>query len=113
MYTARRRSKYGNTKVTYRGITFDSKKEFEYYLFLLDRQKRGGITELRLQVPFELQPAFEHKGKKIRAITYVADFTYVDKAGEMHIVDTKGMRTEIYKLKKKMMQYRGYDIEEV
>lgn len=109
----KKQSKYHNQKITFRGITFDSKKEYEYYLFLLDRQKRGGITDLKLQVPFVLQPAFEFNGKKIREIKYIADFTYTDKAGEMHIVDTKGMRTEIYKLKKKMMMYRGMNIEEV
>lgn len=107
------KSKYHNKKITFRGITFDSKKEFEYYLFLYDRQRKGGIKDLRLQVPFELQPAFEFGGKKIRAIKYIADFTYVDKAGRLHIVDTKGVRTEVYKIKKKMMQYRGYEVEEV
>lgn len=62
---------------------------------------------------FELQPSFKHNGKTIRAITYVADFTYYDKAGKYHIVDTKGVKTDVYLLKKKMMQFKGYDIEEV
>ena len=29
------------------------------------------------------------------------------------IVDTKGVKTDVYKLKKKLMQYQGNDIEEV
>ena len=35
------------------------------------------------------------------------------KDGQLVIVDTKGYRTEVYKLKKKLMQYKGYDIEEI
>jgi hypothetical protein len=76
-------------------------------------EKAGRIRDVQCQVPFELQPSFKSGGKTIRAIKYVADFTYYDKSDILHIVDTKGFRTEVYKLKKKMMQYRGYDIEEV
>lgn len=33
-------------KVSYNGITFDSKEELEYYLLLLDRQEKGEIEGL-------------------------------------------------------------------
>lgn len=88
-------------------------KECEYFIYLEALEAQGAISELQRQTRFELQPSFKHNGKTIRSITYVADFTFKDKDGGFHIVDTKGVKTEVYKLKKKMMQYQGYDIEEV
>ena len=115
-----RPSKYHNVKSEYydpdlmESITFDSKKELEYYLILKDRQKRDEIDDLRRQVSITIQPSFTYKGKTIRAITYRADFIYIDKKdGLTHIIDVKGLKTEIYKLKKKLLQYQGYEIEEV
>lgn len=106
-------NKYKNQKTQYKGISFDSKKECEYFIYLESLEAQGEISELQRQVRFELQPAFKHNGKTIRSINYVADFTFKDKNGNLHIVDTKGIKTEVYKLKKKMMQFKGYDIEEV
>lgn len=107
-----KQSKYKNKKVVYDGIEFDSKKEGAYYLKLKMLEEKGIIQDLQLQVKFELLPSFKFKGETIRAINYYADFTY-KQDGELHIVDTKGIRTDVYKLKKKMMNYKGYDIEEV
>lgn len=106
-------NKYGNLKCQYKGIIFDSKKECEYFIYLESLEAQGEISELQRQVRFELQPSFKFNGKTIRSITYVADFTFKDKDGQLHIVDTKGIKTEVYKLKKKMMQFQGHDIEEV
>lgn len=107
-----KQNKYKNKKVVYNGIKFDSKKEGAYYLKLKMLEEKGIINDLKLQVKFELQPKFTFKGKTIRAINYIADFTYIQD-NQLHIVDTKGIRTEVYKLKKKMMQYKGYEIEEI
>lgn len=106
-------NKYGNKKCIYQGIVFDSKKECDHFIYLQYLEKAGEITDLQRQVRFELQPSFKHNGKTIRSITYVADFTFKDKDGLMHIQDTKGIKTEVYKIKKKMMQFKGYEIEEV
>ena len=106
-------NKYGNHKCEYKGIKFDSKKECNFFIYLEALEAQGDITELKRQVRFELQPSFKHNGKTIRAITYVADFTFYDEEGKYHIVDTKGVKTDVYLLKKKMMQFKGYDIEEV
>ena len=105
-------NKYHNKKCIYKDMTFDSKKERDYYVILEMMLKNGQITDLKTQVKFELQPSFKFNGKTIRSINYIADFTYI-KDGKLTIVDTKGYRTEVYKLKKKMMQYNGYDIEEI
>lgn len=113
------RSKYNNQKVKFKGETFDSVKERDYYIYLLDRQKRGEICNLKRQVPIEIQEAFTlPTGEKIQAINYIADFTYSDVKegkyyGDYHIVDTKGYKTDVYNLKKKLLAYRGIYIEEV
>ena len=115
-----RPSKYHNKKSTYydpdlnESLAFDSLKELDYYFILKDRLKRGEITDLRRQVSIIIQPAFNFNGKRIREITYRADFMYIDKKdGLPHIIDVKGMRTDVYKLKKKLLLYQGYEIEEV
>lgn len=104
------RNKYYNKKCVYKGIEFDSKKERDHYIILEQLEKTGQIKELKLQVKFELQPKFIINGKVIRPITYIADFTYLDKDNKLVVVDTKGFRTEVYKLKKKMFEYQ-YKIE--
>lgn len=120
------RNKYHAKKVEFYGITFDSKKEGLYYLKLKDMERRGEITDLRLQVPYELLPAIyrdevvhlKTKDKVIkkliqRAVTYVADFVYVQDGKEV-VIDAKGMRLPDYILKKKMMlALKGIEVIEV
>lgn len=118
-----RPSKYHNKKSTYydpdlnESLAFDSLKELDYYFILKDRLNKGEIADLRRQVSITIQPAFDFNGKRIRAITYKADFVYIDKRdGLPHIVDVKGSKrtlTEVYKLKRKLLLYQGYEIEEV
>lgn len=82
-------------------------------------ERTGLIRDLKRQVKFCLVPTLEGEGKKIkqRAVYYVADFEYWEKAGDRwkHVVeDAKGIRTDVYKLKKKLMLWRhGIEIKEV
>lgn len=108
-----KQSKYKNKKVVYDEIKFDSQKERNYYIKLKLLEDAGKIKDLKLQVKFELQPKFKSDNKNIQAISYIADFTYLDEENKLHIIDTKGVRTDVYKIKKKMMQYKGLEIEEV
>ena len=108
-----KKSKYGNKKVIYQGIKFDSKKEKERYIILRELEQLGQISDLELQKKFELQPSYKLNGKKIREISYVSDFTYYKlytrndiPIKEFIVEDVKGCRTNIYKLKKKMFAYR-------
>ena len=122
-------SKYGNKKVTIGGITFDSKKEAYHYLALKERAKRGEISDLRLQVPFEIVPAvYEDRVVKLKtkekierkkvqpAVHYIADFVYLEDGREV-VVDVKSAATkkkDAYILKKKMMRaFLGITITEV
>lgn len=106
-------NKYRNKKVVVDNILFDSKKEANYYTKLKILRDAGKISGLRLQEKFILQPSFKLNGKTYRAITYVADFVYKDDKG-MHVVDTKGYRTQVYKIKKKLFVKRfGIEIEEI
>ena len=108
-------NKYGARKTEVDGIVFDSKHEAERYAELKMMQKYGIISDLQLQVPFELIPAQKRRGKTIRECKYVADFVYFDKEMEETVVeDAKGMKTEVYKLKKKLMLWEyGIEIKEV
>jgi hypothetical protein len=85
------KQKYNNRKTN----GFDSKHEYECYCQLELKQKAGLITALCCQVSFQL----------IKDVKYVADFTYYDIEQKKFIIaDAKGMKTQTYILKKKMMK---------
>lgn len=102
-------SKYGNRKTMMCGKVFDSKREAERFLVLLEREQRGEIQDLHTQVPFIIIPAI---GKQ-REAKYIADFVYIEK-GKKVVEDAKGVRTAEYKLKRKLMYHLyGIQIREV
>lgn len=102
--------KYGNRKVVVNNIRFDSKAEAERYLQLLALQNAGTISELVLQPEFVLVPAFTKNGKHYRKITYLADFKY--KLGDdTYVEDVKGFKTEVYRIKKKLFEYKYPELE--
>lgn len=110
-----KRPKYGNKRTVKDGLTFDSKKEAKRYGELSVMLAAGLIKDLQLQVKYQLLPNQKDAAGKVaeRAITYVADFTYtID--GDLIVEDAKGMRTDVYKIKKKLMRYfHGIKIREV
>lgn len=111
-------NKYSNKKTTVDGITFASKKEANRYSELVLMEKAKIISNLMLQVSFPLQSSFiDSMGNYHREIKYIADFTYFDRDGKYHIEDCKGMRTEVYKIKKKLFLFitksRDYIFSEV
>jgi hypothetical protein len=68
------------------------------------------ISSLELQPRFLLQDDYKYKSSKIQPIYYVSDFLYKDLERKVWVVeDTKGMKTEIYKLKKKIFIYHHLD----
>lgn len=112
-------NKYHSQKVTYGGEKFDSNREFKRWCELLLLEKAGRITNLKRQVKFELIPTQREASTDIykagpqkglpkpgvvleKPCTYVADFAYYQD-GKYIVEDAKGCRTEVYKIKKKLM----------
>ena len=105
-------SKYHNKKTIVDGIEFDSKGEGERYIELKLMQRAGLIRDLQLQVKFELIPAQRGKTRSERPVNYIADFVYI-KDGKKIVEDFKGYRTDVYKIKRRMMKWLyGIDIRE-
>lgn len=100
-------SKYHNRKTK----GFDSAKEWRRNQELETLQRAGEISELNRQVPFTLMPSYtiadkttKQGFKTIREIRYIADFTYRLKDGTRIIEDVKGMQTDVFKLKRKLLE---------
>ena len=106
-----RKTKYGNRETEVAGIRFDSKKEARRFLELREMERRGEISDLRLQVNFTLiEGHTKPNGERVRPEIYRADFAYKKKdqngAYTIYIVEdvkSAGTRTEKYKIKKKQM----------
>jgi len=100
-------------KCRYKGILFDSVLEKNRYIWLIDAQKLNLISQLKLQVPFELIPSQDRleniipsisKTKKIRGTKYISDFVYLRHSDMKWIInDVKGRTMEVYKLKLKLV----------
>ena len=125
-------NKYKAVKTTIDGITFDSKREAQRYSQLKLMEKAGMITHL------ELQPEYKIIINGVKICSYKGDFQYFtvrredekpyrNSKGELvvqtmtgdpegHILeDTKGFKTPIYRLKKKLVEacFPGTQILEV
>jgi hypothetical protein len=85
------------------GIVFASKWESEAYKLL---KLLIGKDKFTLQPTFEIQPGFRFEGKAVRAIKYVGDFLIPTKSGEDLVVDTKGMETDVFRIKEKMFKFK-------
>lgn len=108
------RTKYNvdsNTlKRTYNGIVFDSIIEMNYYRDVcIPMLESGQLTDVGLQIPFELQEKFIHDGLTVRPITYVADFVLCFADGHEEVVDVKGMADSTAILKRKLFWHKYPD----
>lgn len=96
-----RRSKYGNAPTEYRGRVFHSKKEAAHAA-TLDLLKKAAtpkerVVKVEYQVPIHLDIGAVH------VADYIADFVVEYGDGRKEVQDVKGFRTDIYKLKKKLV----------
>ena len=125
--TKSHRGRYANVKkhVHPDGTKLDSGRELKRYCDLLLLQKAGEICGLKVHprypitiggVPILLMSSRYPKG---RHLTYVADFEYFPGIPEEFfkqvIEDVKmqsGHRTEVYKIKRALMQAMGWKITE-
>ena len=102
--SAPKRNKYGAVKTKADGVMFDSKKEAARYnqlKLLLDADKISNLSR---------QPVFPIIINGVKCGKYIADFSYLTEDGILKIEDTKGMRTAVYKLKKRIIEAM-YSIE--
>ena len=107
----RKKHKYNAEKIIIDNIEFDSKKEANRYLELKLLLRAGEIKNLILQPKYLLQEKFEYQNKKYRPVYYIADFEYIQN-GKKVVEDVKGMKTQVYLLKRKIFLYQyGKDIE--
>ena len=103
-------SKYNNTNIRVDGRLFDSKAEAARWQELQLLERAGEIKELERQVEYELIP----KQKGERAVKYIADFRYVDHDGKTVVEDTKGVKTPVWIIKRKLMlRVHGIRVREV
>ncbi len=86
---------------------YASRKEHRRANELKLLQRAGLISGLREQVRYELIPAQRGPDGRVieRACAYIADFVYTDQQGNTIVEDTKGMRTDVYRIKRKLMLY--------
>ena len=98
-------NKYRKKKTQVDMYVFDSIAESRRYKELALLEKAGEISELTLQPKFLLQEGFKKNGKTYRKIEYIADFMYREK-GQIVIEDVKGKETEVFKLKRKLFEYK-------
>jgi len=83
-------------------VVFASKWECRAYVLL---KQMIGRDYFELQPSYELQPKFQFAGKAVRAIKYVGDFL-VRTDSEDYVVDTKGIETDVFKIKEKMFKFK-------
>ena len=103
-----KRSKYNARKTVVDGIRFDSKAEAKRYQELKMLERAGEVKELQLQYIYPLMvPGVGNGGAYERVCVgkYIADFRYrKGPRGLLMVEDVKGVKTAIYRLKKKMVE---------
>lgn len=121
--------KYNNKIIINEYGKFDSKKEYQHFLILFERQSRGEISDLERQKKYVLIPPYrEEYEKKLKTkvkilsrciekeCSYFADFTYTEN-GVTVVEDTKSFITHknpVFIIKRKLMLNRyGIKIKEV
>jgi hypothetical protein len=98
----RKKNKFGARKTESNNTVFDSKFESQVYQERLLQEQAGEISNLKLQVRFTLQEAFRDRtGKKHRAITWRADFVYIEN-GVNVAEDAKGFDTDGSRVRRKL-----------
>ena len=93
-------SKYNAKKIKVDGISFASKKEADYYVTLKLLTKSKEIKGFCMQARFVISNGTEEN----KAIEYVTDFIVFENDGTYKIIDTKGIQTDVFKLKMKLFK---------
>lgn len=105
------KSKFHAYKAMVDGIQFDSLNESRYYVYIKqvrDSQQEtehGKLLSFEMQVPFIIVPSHIKNGHRIRKMEYLADFVLCYEDGTKRVIDVKGVETDVFKLKKKFVEY--------
>ena len=119
--------KIKHIKTTIDNITFDSKTEANYYIYIRDNKDKLNIKDIKLQPEFILQEKHlvinnkviipkddkelkglqrKHPGCTVQAIKYIADFQLTYNDDSIDIIDVKGIKTADFKIKEKMFNFK-------
>ncbi len=94
---AKKPSKYRSQRCEWKGEKFDSRKELERHLVLLDMQAKGEISELKRQ------PKYRLIVEGVKICDYIPDWDYIEtKNTQVVAEDAKGFQTPEFKLKWKL-----------
>ena len=105
------RSKYHAYKAVVDGIQFDSLNESRYYVFIKQvrdnhqETEHGKLLSFDMQVPYTIVPSYIKEGHRVRKMEYLADFVLHYEDGTERVIDVKGIETDVFKLKKKFVEY--------
>lgn len=91
-------SRYGNKYCECDGFKFQSIREMTHYLYLRDRKLKGEIKDFKMQVPYKCII------NDVLICSYRADFVVTHWDYTEEVIDVKGFKTAVYKLKYKLMQ---------
>ena len=95
------------------GIKFASKAEAKRYQQLRLLEHAGAISGLEVQPCYPLEAVNPLNGEVTPVGVYKADFRYQEN-GLVKVEDVKGMRTVVYRLKKRMVEGQyGIQIQEI
>ena len=102
----RSKSKYRNVTTEYNGLKYDSKLEAKVAQDLDWKMKIGEIKEWRRQVKIPLAVNGVH------ITNYYIDFIYTDKHGQRVYLEAKGMETDVFKMKWRLLTALINEIDE-
>lgn len=118
MYSQRWGNKYGAKKTEYNGLKYDSKFEARIAQELDSRKEAGEFVEIERQYRIPLY-VYLPGGEKAKLFTYVCDFRCLKPDGSYLLVEAKGVVTETYRTKRKILDlvwlpdHPDHDFEEV
>ena len=111
------RSKFHAYKAMVDGIQFDSLNESSYYVQIKQIRDskqptdHGLLLSFEMQKPYEIVPSFVKNGHRISKMEYLADFVLHYDSGKTRVIDVKGVETDVFKLKKKLVEYKYPEVE--
>lgn len=111
-------AKYGAKKTEYNGLTYASKFEAQIAQELDLRMRAGEFVKVEAQFRIPLY-VYLADGKTVNIFAYVCDFRCEKPDGTYLLVEAKGFRTDMYRVKRKMLEliwlpdHLNYSFEEI